>query len=85
MLLKEAWQILNLNYRDLGEVCAQLKEKLMAIKLKATNNTANEVELFYEARFIARIKSMGGTVMQTADYQCIALIGKYLPQHGLRE
>ena len=45
---KSKLQILDINYGDLGELCAKLKEKLMAIKLKAHNNTARVVELFDE-------------------------------------
>ena len=46
MTLKEAWQIVDLNYGNLEKVCTNMKEKLMSIKLKATNDAATEVKLF---------------------------------------
>ena len=47
MSLIEAWQVLNLNIRDVGEVCAKLKENIVAIKLKGTNNIAYHDKLFF--------------------------------------
>ena len=39
---------MDLKYRDLSKLCAKDIEKLKAIKLKATNNAARYVELFYK-------------------------------------
>ena len=46
MSLKEAWQVLDINYGGFGAVYTKLKENMVALKLKATNNGAREVKLF---------------------------------------
>ena len=63
MSLKKAWHILDLNCGDLGGIITKLKETLMAIKLKATNNTARDVELFNEVQFIAVKLKMSSSVV----------------------
>lgn len=86
MSLKEAWEILDIIYGYKGKVHAQLKEKLMLIKLKAKTDAAREIVLFDEIQFIvAKLNWAGGTSMLTVDTWYMTLVEKYLSKDSLRE
>ena len=50
--LKDAQWILDIDSGDLDIVYAQLKEEMLAIKLKGINSAAKEVELSRDVKFI---------------------------------
>ena len=69
-----------------GVVPAKLKEKLIIIKLKATNYAASEIKLLDKVKFLAaKLKSAGGASMLTADAEYVNLVGKHHLKDSLRE
>lgn len=51
--LTEAWKLLDLEYRDAQDIQAKLKDQVRSIKLKASRDSANLVELFHTIQTIA--------------------------------
>ena len=50
--LIEAWKLLDLEYGDVQEIWAKLKDQVRSIKLKASGDSAKLVELFHAIQTI---------------------------------
>ena len=58
--LTDAWKLLDLEYGDVQEIRAKLKDPVRNIKLKASGNSTKLVELFQAIQTItAKIKASG--------------------------
>ena len=58
--MDEAWKLLDLDYGNLEEVRAKLKEQVRSLKLKATSGPVKVVVLFQQIQIIAaKIKATG--------------------------
>merc|ERR1712240_347958 len=77
--MDEAWRMLDLEYGDIQELRAKLKDQVRGIKIKATKDSARIVELFHHIQIIAaKIKATGNLDMLKNDDEYIALVSKYL-------
>ena len=45
--LSEAWRVLDMEYGDLQEIHAKLKDQVRSIKLKSSGDSARLVELYH--------------------------------------
>ena len=79
--MSEAWKLLDLEYGDVQEIRAKLKDQVRSIKLKATGDSAKLVELFHAIQTIAaKIKASGSISLLKADEEYIALVTRHLPK-----
>ena len=77
--MNEAWKLLDLEYGDLEELRAKLKDQVQGLKIKATKDPAHIVELFHQIQVIAaKIKSTVNLAMLKNNDKYLALVGKYL-------
>ena len=69
-----------MEYRDLQEIRAKLKDQVWSIKIKATGDPAKLVELYHPAQTIAaKIKASGSHSLLENDEEYIVLVAKHLP------
>ena len=81
--MKEAWDMMDLHFGDKREVRAKLNDKIMNISLKASEESAKEVELFDTIQSISsKIKAAEGSFMLEVDEEYIALVSHHLPQEA---
>ena len=60
----KAWKLLDLEYGDVHELRAKLKDQVRGIKIKATKDSAHIVELFHQIQIIAaKIRATGNLEM----------------------
>ena len=79
--MDEAWRLLDLEFGDVQELRAKLKDQVRGIKIKATKDSARIVELFHQIQIIAvKIKATGNLDMLENDDEYIALVSKHLPK-----
>ena len=77
---------MDLHFGDKREVRAKLKAKIMNISLKASDETAKEVELFDTIQNISsKIRAAKRAYMLEVDEEYIALITCHLPKEAKRE
>merc|ERR1712055_1166611 len=77
----EAWKILYLEYGDIHEIRAKLKDQVRSIKLKASGESARLVELYHAVQCIAaKIKASGSIEILENDEEYIALVSRHLPK-----
>ena len=50
--MNEAWRLLDLEFGDVQELRAKLKDQVQGIKIKATKDPARIVELFHQIQII---------------------------------
>ena len=82
----EAWKLLDLDYGNLEEVRAKLKEQVRSLKLKATSGPAKVVELFQQIQIIAaKIKATGSISLLENDAEYVALVGNHLSREVMWE
>ena len=75
----EAWKLLDLEFGDVHELRAKLKDQVQGIKIKATKDSACIVELFHQIQMIAaKIKATGNLDMLENDDEYVALGSKHL-------
>ena len=75
----QSWKFLNLDYENLQEFGAKLKEQVKGLKLKASMNPAKILEVFYELQVIAAIiKATWSISLLENNKDYTALIGKHL-------
>ena len=68
-----------LDYGNLQEISAKLKEQVRSIKLKATRDSACIMELYHQVQVIsAKIKASGSLSLLENDEEYVALVGKHL-------
>ena len=78
-MIVEAWKLLDLEYGDLQELRAKLKDQVRGIKLKATKDPAGIVELFHQIQVIAaKIKATGNLSILKNDDEYVALVSNHL-------
>ena len=64
----EAWKLLDLEYGNLQELRAKLKDQVRGLKIKATKDPACIVELFHQIQVIAaKIKATGNLAILEND------------------
>ena len=69
-----------LNFGDMEEVRANLKQKILNIILKATDASQRIIKLVDSVQYIAaKIHPAGGSDLLEVDQEYIALINSYLP------
>merc|ERR1712002_991570 len=79
--MEEAWRMFDLEYGDVQELRAKLKDQVRGIKIKATKDSARIVKLFHQIQIIAvKIKATGNLDMLENDNKYIALVSKHLPK-----
>ena len=79
--VSEAWKLLDLEYGDVQEICAKLKNQVRSIKLKSSGDSAKLVELFHAIQTIAaKIKASGSLSLLEADEEYVALVTRHLPK-----
>merc|ERR1712055_523541 len=79
--LSEAWKVLDMEYGDVQEIRAKLKDQVRSIKLKASGESARLVELYHAVQTIAaKIKVSGSLSLLENDEEYIALVTKHLPK-----
>ena len=79
--MDKAWRLLDLEFGDVQELRAKLKDQVRGIKIKATKDSARIVELFHQIQIIAvKIKATGNLDMLENDDEYIALVSKHLPK-----
>lgn len=79
--LSKAWKVLDMEYGDVQEICAKLKDQVRSIKIKATGDSAKLVELYHAVQTIAsKIKASGSLSLLENDDEYIAVIAKHLPK-----
>merc|ERR1711942_336975 len=79
--LSEAWKVLDMEYGDIEEIRAKLKDQVRSIKLKATGDSAKLVEFYHAVQTIAaKIKDSGSLSILENDEEYIALVSKHLPK-----
>merc|ERR1712240_90369 len=79
--MDEAWRMLDLEYGDIPELRAKLKDQVRGIKIKYTKDSARIVELFHQIQIIAvKIKATGNLDMLENEDEYIALVSKHLPK-----
>ena len=77
--MTEAWKLLDLDYGNLQEVRAKLKQQVMNLKIKATSGPAKIVELFQQVQLIAaKIKATGSISLLENDAEYVILVRKHL-------
>ena len=77
--MNEAWKLLDLEFGDIEELRAKLKDQVRGIKIEATKDSARIVELFHQIRIIAaKIKATGNLDMLENDDEYVALVSKHL-------
>merc|ERR1712030_293438 len=77
----EAWKVLDMEYGDVQEIRAKLKDQVRSIKIKATGDSARLVELYHAVQTIAaKIKASGSLSILENDEEYIALVTKHLPK-----
>ena len=81
--MAEAWKLLDLDYGNIQEVRAKLKQQVRSLKLKAVSGPAKTVELFHQVQLLsAKIKATGSiTLLEDEEY--IALVGGHLPKETM--
>ena len=58
--MDEAWNLLDLEFGDLQDLKAKLRDQVQGLKIKATKDAARIVELFHQIQVIAaKIKATG--------------------------
>merc|ERR1712002_1427574 len=78
--MEEASRMLDLEYGDIQEVRAKLKDQVQGIKIKSTKDSARIIELFHQIQIIAvKIIGTGNLDMLENDDEYIALVSKHLP------
>merc|ERR1712101_80398 len=79
--MDEAWRILDLEFGEVQELRAKLKDQVQGIKIKATKDSAHIVELFHQIQIIAaKIKATGNLDMLQNDNKYVALVSKHFPR-----
>ena len=77
--LTEAWKLLDLEYGDVQEIQAKLKDQVRSVKLKASGDAAKLVELFHSIQTItAKIKASGSLALLENDEEYVALVTRHL-------
>ena len=77
--MNEAWKLLDLDYGNLHEVRAKLKEQVRGLKLKTTSGPSRIVELFQQIQIIAaKIKATESISLLENDEEYVALVGNHL-------
>ena len=77
--MSEAWKLLDLDYSNLQEVRAKLKQQVRNLKIKATSGPAKIVELFHQVQLIAaKIKATGSISLLENDEEYVALVRNHL-------
>ena len=70
-----------MDYRNIQEVRAKLKDQVISIKLKATGDSTRIVELYHSVKVIsAKIKVSGSLSLLENDKEYIILVLKHLPK-----
>merc|ERR1711867_210455 len=83
-MMDEAWRLLDLEFGDVQELRAKLKNQVRGIKIKATKDSARIVELFHQIQIIAvKIKATRNLDMLENDDEYVELVGKHLPKDGM--
>ena len=78
-MINEAWKLLDLEFGDLKELRAKLKDQVKRLKIKATKDPACIVELFHQIQIIAaKIKVTGNLAILKNDYEYVVLVSKHL-------
>ena len=71
--------MLNLEYGNLQELRAKLKDQFQGLKIKATKDPARIVELFHQIQVIAaKIKATGNLAILKNDEEYVALVSNHL-------
>ena len=60
--LSEAWKVLDMEYGDIQQIHAKLKDQVRSIKLKASGDSANLVELYHTVQTIAAMIKASGSL-----------------------
>merc|ERR1711873_108725 len=77
--MNKAWRLQDLEFGDVQELRAKLKDQVRGIKIKATKDPAHIVELFHQIQIIAaKIKNTGNLDMLENDDKYVALVSKHL-------
>ena len=70
-----------MEYGDIQEIHAKLKDQVRSIKLKASRDSAKLVELFHAVQTIAaKIKASGSLSLLENDEEYVALVTRHLPK-----
>merc|ERR1711873_359312 len=78
-MMNEAWKLLDLEFGDVQELRAKLKNQVRGIKIKATKDSACIVELFHQMQVIAaKIRATANLEMLKNDEEYVALVSKHL-------
>merc|ERR1711867_86933 len=76
--LSKTWKVLDMEYGDLQEIRAKLKDQVRSIKIKATGDSAKLVELYHTVQTItAKIKASRSLFLLENDKEYIALVAKH--------
>ena len=79
--LTDAWKLIDLEYGDVQEIQAKLKDQVRSIKLKASGDSAKLVGLFHIIQTIAaKIKASGSLALLENDEEYVALVMRHLPK-----
>ena len=78
-MLSGAWKILEIDYGNVQEIRAKLKDEVRSIKFKATGDSAKLVKLYYSLQVIsANIKASGSLSLLDNDKEYVILVLKHL-------
>ena len=78
--LTDAWKLLDLEYGDVQEIRAKLKDQVRSIKLKTSGDSAKLVELFHAIQTIAaKIKASGSLALLENYKEYMDLVLRHLP------
>ena len=79
----EAWKLLNLEYENLQELQAKLKDQVQGPKIKVTKDPVHIVELFHQIQVIAtKIKAIGNQAIFENNEEYVTLVSNHLFKEG---
>lgn len=77
-MIGQTWKLLNLDYGNLQDVIAKPKEQVRSLKLKATMEPAEIMDIFLQFQVIAtKIKAKRGIPLLQYDQEYVGLIRKF--------
>ena len=84
--MNEAWKLLDLEFGDLQELRAKLKDQVVGLKIKANKDPARIVKLFHQIQVIAsKIKATGNLAILKNDDKYVALVSNHLSKEVMWE